>query len=97
MNRRPSFFQTYSSLPYGTVPYHLTTNLAIIANPISCGLAGALPLKDLRGLLAITAAGLVCAAYILALAIQSPHPPLVGTMAGAAVMVNLSITSVVFA
>ncbi|KAK8762089.1 hypothetical protein V5799_026643 [Amblyomma americanum] len=25
--------QTYSSLPYGQVPYHLATNLAVIANP----------------------------------------------------------------
>lgn len=80
--------QTYSSLPYGQVPYHLATNLAVIANPLACAVASVIPLKSLAGLVSLTAGGLVCAAYILALALQSPTPVLVGTLAGAALMVS---------
>lgn len=80
--------QTYSSLPYGQVPYHLATNLAVIANPIACAVASVVPLKSLTGLVSLTAAGLVCAAYILTLALESPTPVLVGTLAGAALMVT---------
>lgn len=80
--------QTYSSLPYGQLAYHLATNLAVIANPLSCAVAALLPLKSLGGLVFITAGGLGCAAYILLLAVQSPNPVLVGTVAGAAIMVS---------
>lgn len=80
--------QTYSSLPYGQVPYHLATNLAVIANPVSCAVAAVVPLSNLAGLGLLTAGGLGCAAYILVLALQSPYPVLVGTMAGAAIMVS---------
>lgn len=80
--------QTYSSLPYGQVPYHLATNLAVIANPVACAVASVVPLKSLTGLVSLTAGGLVCAAYILALALESPTPVLLGTMAGAALMVS---------
>lgn len=80
--------QTYSSLPYGQLAYHLATNLAVIANPVSCSVAALLPLKSLGGLVFITAGGLGCAAYILLLAVQSPNPILVGTAAGAAIMVS---------
>lgn len=80
--------QTYSSLPYGQLAYHLATNLAVIANPVSCAVAALLPLKNFGGLVVITAGGLGCAAYILLLAVQSPNPILVGTVAGAALMVS---------
>ncbi|XP_077513487.1 riboflavin transporter 2-like isoform X2 [Amblyomma americanum] len=78
--------QTYSSLPYGQVPYHLATNLAVIANPLSCAVAAVIPVSNLAGLGLLTAGGLGCAAYILVLALQSPHPVFVGTVAGAAIM-----------
>lgn len=81
--------QTYSSLPYGQVPYHLATNLAVIANPVSCAVAAVVPLSNIAGLGVLTAGGLGCAAYILLLAPQSPHPVLVGTVAGAAIMVSV--------
>lgn len=79
--------QTYSSLPYGQLPYHLTTNLATIANPLSCAVAGLLPLRNLAGLVVLALGGLFCAGYILFLAVESPTPILVGTVTGAALMV----------
>ncbi|CAN7997156.1 unnamed protein product [Ixodes hexagonus] len=79
--------QTYSSLPYGQLPYHLATNMATIANPVSCALAGLLPVRAMWALVLLTLGGLVSAGYIIVLAVQSPTPILVGTVAGAALMV----------
>ncbi|KAG0425916.1 hypothetical protein HPB47_026909 [Ixodes persulcatus] len=79
--------QTYSSLPYGQLPYHLATNLATIANPLSCAMAGLLPVRSLWALVLFTLGGLVSAGYILFLAVESPEPILVGTVTGAALMV----------
>lgn len=79
--------QTYSSLPYGQLPYHLATNMATIANPLSCALAGLVPVRSLWALVLLTLGGLVSAGYILVLAVESPTPILVGTVTGAALMV----------
>lgn len=79
--------QTYTSLPYGQMPYHLATNLATVANPVACAVAGVLQLQKLAGLIALAVAGCVCAAYLLVLAALSPDPPLVHSVAGSAMMV----------
>ncbi|XP_064456034.1 riboflavin transporter 2-like [Ornithodoros turicata] len=79
--------QTYTSLPYGQVPYHIATNLATIANPLACAVAGLLQLRKLSGLVALAVGGFFCAAYLLALALLSPDPPLVGSLEGSALMV----------
>ncbi|KAH6943813.1 hypothetical protein HPB50_027496 [Hyalomma asiaticum] len=92
--------QTSSMLPYGQRSYHLPTNLAVTANPLSCAMAALLPLKSLGGLAFIVPERLGCAAYIMLLAMQSPNPVLVGTVTGAALMVLVwglfvSLTTVV--
>nr|XP_060632007.1 solute carrier family 52, riboflavin transporter, member 2 [Anolis sagrei ordinatus]XP_060632008.1 solute carrier family 52, riboflavin transporter, member 2 [Anolis sagrei ordinatus] len=79
--------QTYSCLPYGAMAYHLSVVLSNIANPVACFLAMFLLCRSLVGLTIISAAGCVFAAYLMVLAALSPCPPLVGSLAGATLVI----------
>ncbi|XP_052816788.1 solute carrier family 52, riboflavin transporter, member 3-B-like [Mya arenaria] len=74
--------QTYACLPYGSESYHLAVTLSQIANPASCCLAFFLPVTSGTVLSAVTLTGSAVSAYILALAVYSPIPPLVDSAAG---------------
>ncbi|XP_008291520.1 solute carrier family 52, riboflavin transporter, member 2 [Stegastes partitus] len=79
--------QSFSCLPYGNMTYHLSVVLGNIANPLACFLAMFVVLRSSSGLGFLSVAGLVFAAYLMALAALSPCPPLLGSNAGVALAV----------
>ncbi|XP_057592835.1 solute carrier family 52, riboflavin transporter, member 2 [Hippopotamus amphibius kiboko] len=74
--------QSYSCLPYGRLAYHLAVVLGSAANPLACFLAMGVLCRSLAGLGGLSLLGVLFGAYLMALAILSPCPPLVGTSAG---------------
>ncbi|XP_034400945.1 solute carrier family 52, riboflavin transporter, member 2 [Cyclopterus lumpus] len=85
--------QSFSCLPYGPVTFHLSVVLGNIANPLACFLAMFVVLRSSTGLGLLSLAGGVFAAYLMALAVLSPCPPLLGTSAGVALVV---ISGIIF-
>uniref|UniRef100_S4RQ20 Riboflavin transporter n=1 Tax=Petromyzon marinus TaxID=7757 RepID=S4RQ20_PETMA len=79
--------QSYSCLPYGNTAYHLSATLAALANPIACFVAIFKPSRSQLVLSMLTLLGSVFGAYILAMAIMSPCPLLLGTDAGTILIV----------
>ncbi|KAM9198114.1 solute carrier family 52, riboflavin transporter, member 2 [Dugong dugon] len=79
--------QSFSCLPYGRLAYHLAVVLGSAANPFACFLAMGVQCRSLAGLTSVTLLGVFFGAYLMALAILSPCPPLVGTSAGVALVV----------
>uniref|UniRef100_A0A8D0SLG4 Riboflavin transporter n=2 Tax=Sus scrofa TaxID=9823 RepID=A0A8D0SLG4_PIG len=80
--------QSYSSLPYGRLAYHLAVVLGSASNPLACFLAMGI-LWPATGLGGLSLLGTLFGAYLMALAILSPCPPLVGTSAGMVLVVVL--------
>ena len=79
---------SYSTLPYGDTAFHLSATLMNIVNPCACVVAFFVPVASIRifsGLVFIASA---LAAYILAIAAQSPTPPMVGEASGAVLIVS---------
>ncbi|ESP02755.1 hypothetical protein LOTGIDRAFT_111131 [Lottia gigantea] len=83
--------QTYSTLPYGLNPYHLTVTLTNIANPVACFTAMFIPLLSVPGIVAFTFFGSVCCAYIITGAAYSPQSPLVDSNSGGPLMVSVTV------
>ena len=81
--------QTYSCLPYGIKPYHLSVTLAAIANPVACFAASFVKISSVVSTLLMTSMGSALAGYIIYTAAASPDPPLVGMVAGTTVLVSL--------
>ncbi|XP_055981259.1 solute carrier family 52, riboflavin transporter, member 2 [Sorex fumeus] len=79
--------QSFSCLPYGRLAYHLAVVLGSAANPLACFLAMGVLCRSLAGLGGLSLLGLLIGAYLMALAILSPCPPLVGTSAGVVLVV----------
>lgn len=79
--------QSFSSLPYGRLAYHLAVVLGSAANPLACFLAMGVLCRSLAGLGGLSLLGVLLGAYLMALAILSPCPPLVGTSAGVVLVV----------
>lgn len=79
--------QSFSCLPYGTMTFHLSVVLGNIANPLACFLAMFVVLRSSGGLGLLSVAGGVFAAYLLALAVLSPCPPLLRAPTGVALVV----------
>ncbi|XP_008068176.1 solute carrier family 52, riboflavin transporter, member 2 [Carlito syrichta] len=79
--------QSFSCLPYGRLAYHLSVVLGSAANPLACFLAMGMLCSSLAGLGALSLLGMLFGAYLMALAILSPCPPLVGTSAGVVLVV----------
>lgn len=79
--------QSFSCGAYGNVPFHLAVTLSALANPVAALMTLMLP-RCKRWLLTLMGVvGSLLAAYILATAALSPHPPLMGTTAGEALVV----------
>lgn len=79
--------QSFSCLPYGTMTYHLSVVLGNIANPLACFVAMFVLCRSSVGLGFMSVAGGVFAAYLMALAVLSPCPPLLGSPAGVSLVV----------
>uniref|UniRef100_A0A8I5YQA1 Riboflavin transporter n=1 Tax=Pongo abelii TaxID=9601 RepID=A0A8I5YQA1_PONAB len=79
--------QSFSCLPYGRLAYHLAVVLGSAANPLACFLAMGVLCRSLAGLVGLSLLGILFGAYLMALAILSPCPPLVGTTAGVVLVV----------
>lgn len=79
--------QSFTSLPYGTMTFHLSVVLGNIANPLACFVAMFLLLRSSAGLGFLALAGGVFAAYLMSLAVLSPCPPLLGSSSGIALVV----------
>jgi len=78
---------SYSALPYGQVPYHLSQALGNIANPIACIIALFIPSSSLNKIGALFCISLAFGSYIFLLALQSPCPVLINSSYGGAIMV----------
>ncbi|KAI5929441.1 solute carrier family 52, riboflavin transporter, member 2 [Manis javanica] len=79
--------QSFSCLPYGRLAYHLAVVLGSAANPLACFLAMGVLCRSLAGLVSLSVLGILFGAYLIALAILSPCPPLVGTTVGVVLVV----------
>lgn len=83
--------QSYSCMPYGTTAYHLAVTLSAMANPAAC-LAGVwlrpVPARLLAAMLAFTTLPF---GYILATALLSPAPPLLGQTIGVVLVVSIKV------
>ncbi|XP_055003041.1 solute carrier family 52, riboflavin transporter, member 2-like [Sorex araneus] len=77
--------QSFSCLPYGRLAYQVV----VVANPLACFLAMGMLCRSLAelGVGGLSLLGLLFGAYLMALAILSPCPPLVGTSAGVVLVV----------
>uniref|UniRef100_A0A8P0TSV4 Riboflavin transporter n=2 Tax=Canis lupus familiaris TaxID=9615 RepID=A0A8P0TSV4_CANLF len=81
--------QSFSCLPYGRLAYHLAVVLGSAANPLACFLAMGVLCRSLAGLGGLSVLGMLFGSYLMALAILSPCPPLVGTSAGVVLVVSV--------
>ncbi|XP_070337990.1 solute carrier family 52, riboflavin transporter, member 2 isoform X2 [Equus asinus] len=81
--------QSFSCLPYGRLAYHLAVVLGSTASPLACFLAMGVLCRSLAGLGGLCLLGMLFGAYLMAVAILSPCPPLVGTSAGVVLVVLL--------
>lgn len=79
--------QSFSCLPYGRLAYHLAVVLGSSANPFACFLAMGILCRSLTGLCGLFLLGMLFGAYLMALAVLSPCPPLVGTSTGMVLVV----------
>ncbi|XP_061679929.1 solute carrier family 52, riboflavin transporter, member 2 [Syngnathoides biaculeatus] len=79
--------QSFTCLPYGSLTFHLSVVLGNIANPLACFLAMFVILRSSARLGVLSLAGGVFAAYLMALAVLSPCPPLQGKTAGVVLVV----------
>ncbi|XP_054620507.1 solute carrier family 52, riboflavin transporter, member 2 [Dunckerocampus dactyliophorus] len=88
--------QSYSCLPYGIMTFHLSVVLGNIANPLACFIAMFVVLRSLTGLGCLSLAGGVFAAYLMALAVLSPCPPLLNAAGSALVVISWIIFTGLF-
>ncbi|XP_006888531.1 PREDICTED: solute carrier family 52, riboflavin transporter, member 2-like [Elephantulus edwardii] len=79
--------QSFSCLPYGRLAYHLAVVLGSAANPLACLLAMGVLCRTLAGLAALSLLGVLFGAYLMALAILSLCPSIVGTSSGTVLVV----------
>ncbi|XP_068930075.1 solute carrier family 52, riboflavin transporter, member 3-like [Petaurus breviceps papuanus] len=79
---------TYSSLPYGSKAYHLSSVIGSITHPLICFLSMFLPEMPLFWLGVTTLVATGFGAYNMAMAVLSPCPLLQGTRWGEAIIVT---------
>lgn len=80
--------QIYSSLPYGEWPYHLTVNVAAIANPIACFVAMLVPRTSIHKIRVLIVCSSILAVYIIFISLKSPDPPLIQSILGPILIVS---------
>lgn len=84
--------QTYSCLPYSTSTYYLTVTLANVANPLASFMAFFVYVTSVPALSVLSLIGSLLGVYIMAAAVMSPYPVLVGTDVGGPLMVRKTVT-----
>lgn len=82
--------QAFSSLPYGSVTYHLSATMAAIANPLACFVAMFIPHTSIRSIRMLSVCALGTASYMLFIALRSPTPPLKETILGPILIVRFN-------
>lgn len=80
--------QIFTSLPYGEWTYHLTVNLAAMANPLACYVAMIVPRTSIRNIRILATCLTIIAVYIMFIALSSPHPPLIDSIFGPVLIVS---------
>ncbi|XP_067652216.1 solute carrier family 52, riboflavin transporter, member 3-B-like [Haliotis asinina] len=86
--------QTYSCLPYSTSSYYMTVTLSNVANPLASFMAFFVYVTSVPALLILSLIGSLLGAYIMAAAVMSPHPVLIGTDAGGPLMVTVWVVCI---
>ncbi|XP_071089316.1 riboflavin transporter 2-like [Haliotis cracherodii] len=86
--------QSYSCLPYGVTQYHLAVTLANLANPLACFFDLFIHVTSVPALSSLTLLGSLLGVYIMAAAVMSPVPVLVGTLAGSILIVSVWVVCV---
>ncbi|XP_046334673.2 solute carrier family 52, riboflavin transporter, member 3-B-like [Haliotis rufescens] len=86
--------QTYSCLPYSTSTYYLTVTLANVANPLASFMAFFVYVTSVHALSVLSLIGSLLGVYIMAAAVMSPYPVLVGTDVGGPLMVSVWVVCV---
>ncbi|XP_006818333.2 solute carrier family 52, riboflavin transporter, member 3-like [Saccoglossus kowalevskii] len=79
--------QSYSTLPYGNLAYHLAITLGLMMIPTASLCVHWLPAKSNISIGILTVIGTAVACYITACAAMSPYPPLCGSPWGGVVSV----------
>lgn len=79
--------QSYSSLPYGNLTYHLTVTLSLLANPTACFLAFLFPPSSTKIINWLSMITLVICSYVVYLAFVSPRPPLQYSVFGQVIVI----------
>lgn len=79
--------QSYSCLPYGNVAYHLSITLSNMANPTVCFLVFFIPPPTKKTITSVAALSFLLSAYVMATAVLSPKPPLMGKASGEILLV----------
>lgn len=74
--------QSFSSLPYGNITYHLTATLSLLANPLGCFLAVLFPPKSSKIINWLSLVTFLICGYVIYLAFVSPRPPLQYSVVG---------------
>nr|XP_006814313.1 PREDICTED: solute carrier family 52, riboflavin transporter, member 3-A-like [Saccoglossus kowalevskii] len=87
MNTVMNSIQTYSTLPYGNVAYHLAVKLGLMANPTACLFVHFSPIKNNTVIGFISFLGSCIGAYIMWTALESPYPVLCGSIWGEVLVV----------
>lgn len=79
--------QTFTSMPYGILPYHLAAALSGVADPLGCFTGFFVKVSKIKWFSLIAAFSSIFCAYLLVLASMSPNPPLSSSSVGAVLMV----------
>lgn len=75
--------QSFSTLPYGNVAYHLAVTLSSIANPVACFIAVFTSTSSsIRNIVVLCIVSIPPTAYCLFTAVASPSPPFRGMIIG---------------
>lgn len=82
--------QSFSCLPYGNSAYHLSASLQSVANPVAGFFALFVPHTSIRNVKVLSIFLVVVSAYIILTSLQSPNPPLVGTLIGEILIVSVA-------
>lgn len=80
--------QSYASIPYGNIPYHLSAALSNIVNPMACFATFFWKIRATRWILSATLFGTIFSAYLTYLAFASPTPPLMDSIGGQIILVS---------
>jgi riboflavin transporter 2 len=84
---------SYSALPYGNVVYHLAVTLSTMANPAVCFLGLFLPPASKRSIYFMAVLSILVSGYVMATAVMSPSPPLVGETSGETLLVRCNFNN----